>query len=75
MAKVTQADRVLNYIKMFGSISSLEAFADLGITRLSAVIFILKDEGYNIHTEMESARNRFGEKTTYARYSLEKETK
>lgn len=67
---MTQKQRVLDYIEEFGSISSLEAFADLGITRLSAVIFDLKEEGYRFKTETERGRNRFGEKTSYARYSF-----
>ena len=36
MAKRTQADRVLEYIQKFGSITTLQAFRDLGVTRLSA---------------------------------------
>lgn len=36
MTKKTQADRVLDYIKQFGSITTLEAFRDLGVTRLSS---------------------------------------
>lgn len=30
--KITQKDRILEYIRNFGSISSFEAYADLGIT-------------------------------------------
>ena len=45
MAKRTQADRVLEYIKKFGSITTLQAFRDLGVTRLSARIFELRDRG------------------------------
>lgn len=67
---MTQQDRVLSYINEFGSISSLEAFADLGVTRLSAVIFRLKRKGHSIDTKTESSNNRWGEKVYYARYSL-----
>ena len=69
---MTQKQMVLDYIREFGSISSFEAFRDLGITRLSAVIFGLKELGYEFDTKMEHTRNRFGEKTHYARYSLRK---
>ena len=31
--KIAQKDRIINYIREFGSISSWEAYADLGITR------------------------------------------
>ena len=43
-----QQERVLNYMSDYGSVSSLEAFRDLGVTRLSAVIFNLKRKGVKI---------------------------
>lgn len=70
MARKTQKQRVLDYIEQFGSISSLEAFQDLGITRLSAVVFDLKEDGHEFDTKIERGKNRFGERTNYARYSL-----
>lgn len=68
--KITQKDRILEYIRNFGSISSFEAYADLGITQLGARIDQLKKEGYEFKTEWESNTNRFGEKTEYKRYYL-----
>lgn len=68
--KITQKDRILEYIRNFGSISSFEAYADLGITQLGARIDQLKKEGYEFKTEWESNTNRFGEKTDYKRYYL-----
>ena len=68
--KITQKDRILEYIRNFGSISSFEAYADLGITQLGARIDQLKKEGYEFRTEWESNTNRFGEKTDYKRYYL-----
>ena len=70
MKKTTQKDRVISYIKDFGSISSLEAFRDLGVTRLSAVIYNLKKDGYMIDSKREYCLNRFGEKTMFSRYRL-----
>ena len=32
--KISQKDRIINYIREFGSISSWEAYKDLGITQL-----------------------------------------
>lgn len=32
--KIAQKDRIINYIREFGSISSWEAYSDLGITQL-----------------------------------------
>ena len=68
--KIPQKQRVIDYINKFGSISSWEAYADLGITQLGARIDRLKKEGYNFKTEWESSKNRFGEKTDYKRYYL-----
>lgn len=69
---MTQKQRVLDYIGEFGSISSLEAFRDLGVTRLSAAIFALREEGHEFDVKTEKATNRWGEKSHYARYSLKK---
>lgn len=68
--KITQKDRILEYIRNFGSISSFEAYADLGITQLGARIDQLKKEGYQFRTEWETGQNRFGERTDYKRYYL-----
>ena len=64
----THCDRVVEYMNQFGSITSRDAFVDLGITRLSAVVFDLKKKGYPIETQFESAKNRWGDTTSYARY-------
>ena len=68
--KIAPKDRIINYIREFGSISSWEAYADLGITQLGARIDQLKKEGYEFKSEWESNTNRFGEKTEYKRYYL-----
>lgn len=65
-----QTERIMDYIRKFGSISSREAFLDLGVTRLSARIADLKDEGVEFTDEWESSKNRFGETVTYKRFSL-----
>lgn len=68
--KITQKDRILEYIRNLGSISSFEAYANLGITQLGARIDQLKKEGYEFKTEWESNINRYGERTDYKRYYL-----
>lgn len=71
MEKLTNKERVLKYIEDFGSISSLEAFTELGNTRLSASIWLLRHEDeLEIDSINETKLNRYGEKTTYARYYL-----
>lgn len=68
--KATQNTKVLNYMRQHGSITSLEAFTDLSITRLSGRIYDLKQDGHIIKSAMEEHVNKSGEKTRYARYSL-----
>ena len=63
-------DRIINYIREFGSISSWEAYSDLGVTQLGARIDQLKKEGYEFKTEWETSKNRFGEPVSYKRYYL-----
>lgn len=41
---MTQEQQVYDYIKNHGSITTMDAFMDLRITRLSAQIFNLKEE-------------------------------
>lgn len=66
----SQTERILEYIEKFGSITTKEAFIDLGIARLSARIFELKEQGYSFTEEWETTKNRFGEAVTYKRFSL-----
>ena len=68
--KTTQKQRVIDYIQEFGSISTWEAYADLGITQLGARIDQLKKEVYEFETEWESKKNRYGDNTTYKRYRI-----
>ena len=68
--RVTQRDRVLQYIKDFGSITSWEAYSELRITQLGARIFELKDRGYNFEKERVNTKNRYGDQTHFDRYKL-----
>lgn len=72
-SKPTQNQRILDYIKQFGSITQLEALKDLGVMRLASRISDLKRQGYNIVSEIDSVNNRFGEKCYIKRYSLVEE--
>ena len=66
----TQTERVLKYMQDFGSITTKEAVNDLGCYRLASRIHDLKEMGHTIRKEMESGKNRYGEATRFARYSL-----
>ena len=65
-------NRILNYMKEFGSITTLDAFIDLGCSRLSEYIRQLRQE-YQVEDKWESGTNRWGEKTEFKRYWLKSE--
>ena len=65
--KTTMKNRVLKYIKDFGSITTKQAFDDLGNTRLSEYIRQLRQE-YDVQDEWLYTTNRYGEKVKYKRY-------
>jgi hypothetical protein len=71
--KKSTKERVLDYMKEFGSITGLEAFRDLGTFSLREAIRDLKKDGYNIQSRFESGRNRWGSKTSFKRYWIEEE--
>mgnify|MGYP000341964738 FL=1 len=67
-----QCERVLQYIKDFGSINPAQAFLDLGCYRLGARIYDLRHKhGYSIKKTTVSAKHRYGEAVSYAEYRLE----
>lgn len=69
---MNQAERVKNYILDKGSITSMEAFRNLQITRLSARIADLREMGVDVITTWETSTNVFGETSRYARYLIRK---
>lgn len=70
----TQKVRIIKYIKEFGSINPMQAFMDLGITKLSTRIGELEREnGYSFKREKGKGKNRYGEICYFTIYKLEKE--
>lgn len=67
---MTQCELVLKYIKDFGSISTMEAFMDLGCSRLPARVSDLKEKGYELDDKWEHGKNRYGKKVKWKRYWL-----
>ena len=65
---MTQCERVLQYMDDFGEISTLQAFNDLGVTRLASRIHDLRCMGFPIEKRMASSKNRYGETCHYAVY-------
>lgn len=68
--KMTQTQAIINHLLKYGTITSMQAFELYGATRLSAIIFNLKQRGYYIITRMVDGKNRFGEDVRYGEYKL-----
>lgn len=65
---MTQKERIVKYIDDYGSISPLEAFRDLGVTKLATKISEMRRDGQDFDQKYEKAQNRFGETVYYMRY-------
>ena len=68
---ITQSERILDYMRENGSISTMQAFADLGITRLSARIYDLKQDGHKIIKHRIYYRRKDGTAKHYDVFSVE----
>lgn len=62
--------RVFDFIMDFGSITTLEAYTELGETRLSARVFEMKEKGIPISFEWHTVQNRYGEKRKVKKYTI-----
>ena len=67
---MTQVDRILRHLRDYGSITPVDALKEYGCMRLGARIYDLKRQGHDIRTERETALNRYGERTSFARYRM-----
>lgn len=70
---MTQTEAVMKYMTEFGSITTLEAFNELGVTRLASRIHDLRGFGVKISREVVKGKNRYGEPVHYMRYSIEED--
>ena len=73
MAKITQKQKILQFMKLHGSITPRDALIHCGCMRLGARIWELKNDGYAIKMELIRVRNADGSHSYVARYSLAKE--
>jgi hypothetical protein len=71
MGRMTQCDMILDHLKRHKDITTMDAFMMYGVTRLSARIWDLRHDGYNISSEQTTQKNRYGVKVTFATYRLE----
>lgn len=69
----SQISDIIAHLRKYKTITSYEAIRKYGATRLSGIIFILRDKGFGIETEMIQGKNRYGHATNYAVYHLVKD--
>ena len=67
---MTQKELILEYITRFGSITPMQAFSDLGITKLATRISEMKKDGMQFKIETIKSKNRFKKTVHYAKYSF-----
>lgn len=59
--------RVIDYMEKFGSITTFQAFTDLGCTRLSEYIRQIREDR-EVIGETIKAKNRYGENIWYKKF-------
>lgn len=62
--------RIIDYINEFESITTFQAFTDLGCTRLSEYIRQIREER-KVLDKTISTKNRYGEKVWYKEFYFE----
>ena len=67
---MTNKEAVLAYLK-FKPLTTFEAFAELGVTRLAAVVSDLKKDGHIITSKTLKKTNRNGAVIYFSEYKLE----
>jgi len=70
MEKLTQSQRIIRHLQDYKTITPKEALEEYGIYRLASRISDLKKEGYEFTSKRVAGKNRYGEKTHFAEYSL-----
>lgn len=68
---MTQKEQILDFMRTHGSITSMQAF-HMGITRLSARIWDLRNEGVPIESHKVKYRALDGKNKCYDEYKLVK---
>lgn len=71
--KSTQCEKVLEYMRQFGSITQLQALQDIGCMRLASRITDLRQQGYAIGRRIKTSKNRYGDSVSFAEYYLEED--
>lgn len=68
--KDSQCKKILQHMQLHGSITGLEAIQLYGCQRLAARISNLRKVGDAIKSERATGKDRYGEPTSFAVYSL-----
>ena len=71
--KSTQCEKVLAYMRQFGSITQFQALQDIGCMRLASRITDLRQQGYAIGRRIKTSKNRYGDSVSFAEYYLEED--
>ena len=67
---MSQETRLLDYLAINPTITSIEALSELGIFRLASRVSNLKKQGHNITSRMVPITNRYGETCHVSKYRL-----
>ena len=70
---MTQREQILDYLQRFETITPMQAFSDLGITKLATRISEMRRDGMEFNIEMIKGKNRLGKHMRYAKYSLKRQ--
>lgn len=70
--KLRQCDMILRHLRDYGSVTNYELVLEYGIGSPTRRITDLRQRGYPIKSVPEHGVNRYGEKTNYTRYELDK---
>ena len=68
--KARQCDKVLDYMRQFGSITKHEALADIGCKDLASIISDLRHKGIAIGRRTGYGKDRYGKDVRFAKYFL-----
>lgn len=71
--KKSQISEIIHHLRKYKSITSMEAIKRYGATRLSGIIYVLKERGFGIETELVEVKNRYGHITRIEVYHLIKD--
>ena len=68
--KLTQRERILDYIEKYGYIDRKKSYEDLGIVELSARLKDLERLGYSFDKIRKAGKSRLGYKFNFVEYRL-----